>query len=347
MPSGSQHADFYVDLASFELLGFEYPSATIAAASLLCGLWNMKEESLEQPKRLSQVVQLLGSHEGSHLLGSKPGVVVEADVLACMQRLARAFVTLEKDHARIAAEKAAKEEAEKRGTASKASATKGKLTNPPVRPSTPSLPPPLSSVAEASDSSNGAPSVGASADEPSPSALRDGCEGAGAALMAAPGSSGSSSSSSSSTSSDSALMSLDVAALGVSSSGAACGEHPIRRADSLESVCWPTRSMSEAVANSEVAAAVRGPGKDFVPVREDEQTERAESPDGVITTDAFAPAPAAFSAAGAASAAGGSAAASSKASAAPKQHAGAKRNAPRANDDASSRRQPSRRRRVA
>ena len=80
MPSGSQHADFYVDLASFELLGFEYPSATIAAASLLCGLWNMKEESLEQPKRLSQVVQLLGSQEGSHLLGSKPGVVVEADL---------------------------------------------------------------------------------------------------------------------------------------------------------------------------------------------------------------------------------------------------------------------------
>ena len=73
---------------------------------------------------LSQVVQLLGSHEGSHLLGSKPGVVVAADVLACMQKLAKAFVTLERDHARIAAEKAAKEEADKGGAASKAGAAR-------------------------------------------------------------------------------------------------------------------------------------------------------------------------------------------------------------------------------
>ena len=282
--SCAQHADFYVDLASFELLGFEYPSATIAAASLLCGLWNMKEESLEQPKRLSQVVQLLGSHEGSHLLGSKPGVVVEADVLACMQRLAKAFVTLEKDHARIAAEKAAKEDAEKHGTSSNSS--KGKLTNPPVRPSTPSFPPPLSSTVEG--------------EEPLPSAP----------------------------SSASSLSS-------------------ITRADSLESVCWPTRSESEAVANSEIAATVHEPRKDFVPVREsdeDEQTERSESPDGVITTTAFVPAPASFSAAAASTATGGDAPASSKAPA-PKP-VGLKRNAASGNDEASSRRQSSRRRRV-
>jgi hypothetical protein len=230
------------------------------------------------------VVQLLGSHEGSHLLGSKPGVVVEADVLACMQRLAKAFVTLEKDHARIAAEKAAKEDAEKHGTSSNSS--KGKLTNPPVRPSTPSLPPPLSSTVEG--------------EEPLPSAP----------------------------SSASSLSS-------------------ITRADSLESVCWPTRSESEAVANSEIAATVHEPRKDFVPVREsdeDEQTERSESPDGVITTTAFVPAPASFSAAAASTATGGDAPASSKAPA-PKP-VGLKRNAASGNDEASSRRQSSRRRRV-
>ena len=116
-----------MDLASFELLGFDYPGATIAVACLLCGLWNIKEESLEEPQRLPQVLEFMRSEVGARLLGTDAGAVVAHEVLACMEKLSKAFVTLEQDHARIAAEKDAAKHGEK-------------ASKPPMRPTTP-LPP--------------------------------------------------------------------------------------------------------------------------------------------------------------------------------------------------------------
>ena len=44
-----KHADFFVDLSSFELLGFDYSGACIAAASVFCALWRLREADLAHP----------------------------------------------------------------------------------------------------------------------------------------------------------------------------------------------------------------------------------------------------------------------------------------------------------
>lgn len=250
-----------MDLASFELLGFDYPGATIAVACLLCGLWNIKEESLEEPQRLPQVLEFMRSEVGARLLGTDAGAVVAHEVLACMEKLSKAFVTLEQDHARIAAEKDAAKHGEK-------------ASKPPMRPTTPLPPATLAAGAEQhkplSPLSAGRPTSAAGASA-SDGAERPACPVVPptATALAAASAVGSSPASTS--------CALDATAPQGSSK---CN---IGRTDSIETVLWTGTGtqQSETVANSEVAATVDGSCKDFQPVCE-QQAERSESPDDWI-----------------------------------------------------------------
>ena len=61
-----KHVDFFVDLASFELLGFEHTGATIAGACVFCAMWNMGEEKLDAPSpRLQQIVAQCGAENAT------------------------------------------------------------------------------------------------------------------------------------------------------------------------------------------------------------------------------------------------------------------------------------------
>lgn len=92
-PHVQKHTDFFVDLSSFELLGFDFSGETIAGAAVFCALWNMREEDYEHPSsRLDHIVSLLGCG------------VNKVDVHSCVRRLVKAFIALEADHARVAAE---------------------------------------------------------------------------------------------------------------------------------------------------------------------------------------------------------------------------------------------------
>ena len=85
--------------------------------------------------RLPQVLEFMRSEVGARLLGTDAGAVVAHEVLACMEKLSKAFVTLEQDHARIAAEKDAAKHGEK-------------ASKPPMRPTTPLPPASLAAGAE-------------------------------------------------------------------------------------------------------------------------------------------------------------------------------------------------------
>ena len=103
-----KHSDFFVDLASFELLAFEYTGGAIAAAAVYCALWRLKLVDSVEPaalqamppsSRLSQLVAAAGGE----------GTATLADAATCVDRMVKALHALEADHARIAKEKERKE----------------------------------------------------------------------------------------------------------------------------------------------------------------------------------------------------------------------------------------------
>ena len=103
-----KHSDFFVDLASFELLAFEYTGGAIAAAAVYCALWRLKLVDSVEPaalqamppsSRLSQLVAAAGGE----------GTATLADAATCVDRMVKALHALEADHARIAKEKERKQ----------------------------------------------------------------------------------------------------------------------------------------------------------------------------------------------------------------------------------------------
>ena len=78
-----KHAEFFVNLSSFELLGEEYSGPTTAGACVFCAFWNMSEEEHEHPSpRLQQIAHACG-----------PDADID-DVRSCIGRLVRAFTKL-------------------------------------------------------------------------------------------------------------------------------------------------------------------------------------------------------------------------------------------------------------
>lgn len=93
-----KHAEFFVNLSSFELLGGEYPGALTAGACVFCALWNMREERHEAPTgRLQQIARACDAD------------AEVAELTACISRLVKAFIALEAEHAAAKGEGAAPE----------------------------------------------------------------------------------------------------------------------------------------------------------------------------------------------------------------------------------------------
>ena len=121
------HADFFVDLSSFELLGFEYSGAVIAGASVVCALWRLKLADYTSSCARTRAV--------SAVLGDD--VPCELEMKACIERLVHAFTSLESEHQRA-------DNTSREGVADAASPKVA--TPPPEAPKTPvagATPPPM------------------------------------------------------------------------------------------------------------------------------------------------------------------------------------------------------------
>ena len=74
-----KHAEFFVNLSSFELLGGEYSGPTTAGACVFCAFWSVGEEQHERPStRLQQIAHACG-----------PDADLD-DIRSCIKRLMRA-----------------------------------------------------------------------------------------------------------------------------------------------------------------------------------------------------------------------------------------------------------------